>query len=205
MASSRRTASLCSGAVLIGSLIAAPAETEKSESGISIAAAKKCELKLKKMEDFLEKRKPGGRNTTRFSEKEVNSYLAYNLSKEYHPSLKKLVTAFKKNQLQIAVSVDFDRIGATSNKLLPKIMGLLLSGTHTIDAQGKLVTSKGNGYFVLEQARFDNKVLPKAFVERVITAVGQKQNPPFDPLQPSKMPYEIKEVDMRQGYIIVYQ
>ena len=142
MASSRRTASLCSGAVLIGSLIAAPAETEKSESGISIAAAKKCELKLKKMEDFLEKRKPGGRNTTRFSEKEANSYLAYNLSKEYHPSLKKLVTAFKKNQLQIAVSVDFDRIGATSNKLLPKIMGLLLSGTHTIDAQGKLVIIK---------------------------------------------------------------
>jgi len=35
--------------------------------------------------------------------------------------------------------------------------------------------------------------------------VGRKQDPPFDPMQPSKMPYEIQKVDVHSGYIVVYQ
>jgi hypothetical protein len=200
-----RTASLFPSLILAFILTTHATASDKSTYSFTRSAADKCDSKLKAMEDFAAKRKSGSRNTTRFSENEVNSYLAFHLSKKYHPSLKSLVVTFEENGLQTVASVDFDRLGTTQNKFLPKIMALLFSGTHTLDAHGQLISDKGNAHFLLERARFDESVLPKSIVEGIITAVGRKQNPPFDPLQPSKMPYEIKEVDVHPGYIVVYQ
>jgi hypothetical protein len=85
------------------------------------------------------------------------------------------------------------------------LMSLMFSGTHTLSASGQLQSKDGNARFYLEQARFDNSTLPRSLVEEIISAVGKKQNPPFDPLQPSRMPYKIERVDVHRGYIIVYQ
>ena len=54
-------------------------------------------------------------------------------------------------------------------------------------------------------ARFDGTLLPNFMVSEIITAVGRKQRPPFDPLQPSQMIYAIDRVDVHAGYFIVYQ
>jgi len=42
-------------------------------------------------------------------------------------------------------------------------------------------------------------------VEEIISTVGKRQKPPFDPMQPSQMPYGIQKVETGQGYITVYQ
>ncbi len=196
--------SLICGLFLVCSLSAADG-TDKTLAARQKADADKCDAKLKAMEDFVAKRKAGQKNSTRFQENEVNAYLAHYLSKRYHPSLKSLQIKFNENKLEAIASIDFDLLGTASSKILPKIMSFLFSGIHTLDARGQLKSSKGDGSFLLEQARFDDTVLPKTIVEGIITAVGKKQNPPFDPLQPSKMPYEIKEVAVHQGYIIVNQ
>lgn len=171
----------------------------------SKTAAEQCSSKLKAMEEFTVERKPGRKQKTRFSEDEVNSYLALELSPKYHPCLKSLVVTFEENRLQAIASIDFDRLGTASDKVLPRIIGLVFSGMHTITARGQLVSKNGKANFNLEQARFDNSTLPKYLVEQIITAVGRKQKPPFDPLQPSEMPYEIEQVDVHPGYIITYQ
>jgi len=57
----------------------------------------------------------------------------------------------------------------------------------------------------LHQARFDGTTLPKYLVEQIITAVGRKQNPPFDPLKPSELFYEIEKAEVHKGCVIVYQ
>lgn len=174
-------------------------------SAASKAAAEQCRLKIKSLEDFSIKRKSGQKQTTRFSEDEINSYLALDLSPKYHPCLKSLLMTFEESSMQGVAAIDFDRLGTTSSKFFPKIISLMFSGTHTITARGQLLSKNGNANFYLEQARFDNSSLPKSLVEEIISAVGRKQNPPFDPLQPSPMPYKIEKVDVHPGYIIVYQ
>ncbi len=173
--------------------------------GISRAAAERCRLKLIRLEDFAALEKPGRKQTTRFSDEEVNSYLAQDLSSEYHPSLKSIVTTFENDRLQVVAAIDFDRLGMESTRLLSKMANLLFSGTHTITARGKLQSSNGEAYFDLEKALFDNTTLPNFLVESILTAVGKKQDPPFDPMQPGEMPYKIDKVDVHPGYIIVYQ
>jgi hypothetical protein len=145
------------------------------------------------------------RQTTKFSEEEVNSYLAEDLSPQYHPCLKTIMTMFKEGRIRIVAEIDFDRLDVTSTDVFSKMIKLLFSGKHTITAQGKLQSGNREAFFDLEKAFFDNKALPNFLVEEILTAVGQKQNPPFDPMHPSEMPYKIDKVDVHPGYIIVYQ
>jgi hypothetical protein len=174
-------------------------------SPITKAAADRCKSKLNTLESFAAHRKPGQKQTTQFSADEVNSYLALELHPKYHPSLKNLTVAFEEESLQAVAAIDFDRLGVTSTKLLPKLIGFLFSGVHTLTARGRLLSGNGKASFRLEQARFDSTTLPKSLVEEIITAVGRKQNPPFDPLQPSELFYDIEKADVHAGYILVYQ
>jgi hypothetical protein len=174
-------------------------------STITNAAAGRCDSKLQALESFAVHHKAGQKLATKFTEDEVNSYLALDLSAKFHPSLKSLTVTFEENRLQGVAAINFDRLGTTSGKVLPKLLNLLFSGVHTITARGQLISGNGKVNFLLEQARFDNSTLPKALVEDIITAVGRKQNPPFDPLKPSQLFYNIEKVDVHSGYILVYQ
>jgi hypothetical protein len=89
--------------------------------------------------------------------------------------------------------------------LLPKLLSLMISGVHWITARGRLVSGKGRARFQLVQARFDNSTLPRGLVEEIISAVGRKQKPPFDPLQSSELLDDINRVEVHTGYILVFQ
>jgi hypothetical protein len=168
------------------------------------AAAESCSAKLKILEERPKSTK-SPKIQTRFSQIEVNSYLALDLSQKYHASLKSLEVDFEEGKLDATANIDFDHLQASSSKLMPKILGMLFSGAHTLTAQGKLISKNRKGFFQLEQAHFDNSSIPKAVIEEIITLVGRKQDPPFDPLQPAELPYGIEHVDVHAGYIVVFQ
>jgi hypothetical protein len=171
----------------------------------SRVAANSCSNKLKKLEEHAADGKSLKNEPTRFSQNEVNSYLALDLSPSYHPCLKNLTMAFEEDKLQGLAAIDFDRLEASSSKLLPKLLSFMFSGTHTLSARGKLVSKDGKANFQLEQAYFDSSTLPKSLIEEIITLIGRKQKPPFDPLQPSQLPYKIQRIDVHAGYALVYQ
>lgn len=131
--------------------------------------------------------------------------MALELSPKFHPCLKSLQMTFEEGNLRGVASINFDKLGSASKKFMPKLLSAVFSGTHILDARGQLLSGSGKASFRLGQARFDNSNLPKSLVEEIITAVGKRQNPPFDPLQPSNLPYRIEKVDVHQGYITVYQ
>jgi hypothetical protein len=190
----------------LSSMTVIPAGAGKTAYIPSKAASERCSAKLDSLADFAAKRKSGQKQTTQFSQDEINSYLALDLSTHYHPCLKSLmVNLEEKNGLQAVASIDFDSLKSSSDKLLSKLLGLMFSGTHTLTAKGQLISKGGKANFRLDQARFDDTTLSRYLVEQIITAVGRKQNPPFDPLQPSKIFYEIEKMDIHSRHIIVYQ
>jgi hypothetical protein len=201
-----KTAWLLLYLLLFPKMVVISAGEGKSSDAPSIAAAKRCSEKLDTLENFAAKHKPSQKQTTKFSQDEINSYLALDLSAHYHPCLKSLkVDLFEENEVQAVASIDFDQLKSTSNKTLSKLIGILFSGKHTLTTKGKLISKDGKAHFALDQAHFDDATLPQYLVEPVITVVGRKQKTPFDPLQPSKIFYEIEKVDIHDGYLIVYQ
>lgn len=185
--------------VLLASTPLRPAQAPASR-----AAADSCAAKVKRLEDFAAAAAPKKKQDTEFSEDEVNSYLALELSSKYHPSLKSLLLSFEQARLQGVAVVDFDKLGMNA-KGLARLFARLLSGTHTLTMRGKLRTEAGKGNFILEEARFDETTLPNFLVEEIISAVGSRQKPPFDPMQPSQMPYRIKTADVLPDRIVVHQ
>jgi hypothetical protein len=170
----------------------------------SRAAAASFNLKLNILEEHEAGQKPPKSPLIQFSQNEVNSYLALDLKPQYHPCLKSLIMTFEEDNLQGVADIDFDLLGESSSKLGPKLLGLMFSGTHTLSAQGKLVSKNGKAFFQLEKASFDGGTLPKSLIEKIISLVGRKQDPPFDPLTPSELPYRIDHVVVHSGYALVF-
>jgi hypothetical protein len=177
----------------------------KKAKGISKAAAESCGLKVKQLEEYAAKPTLGKKKTTRFDEAEVNSYLALELKEKYHPSLKSLLLTFQKEDLQGVASLDFDHLSVNAKGTFTRLIARMFSGVHDLTVRGDLIASEGKGSFKLHEARFDQTTLPNFLVEEIIAAVGKKQKPPFDPTQPSQLPYGIERVDLHAGYILVHQ
>ena len=206
--SERRAALLaCFGAsallVLTSSLPAM--QSSNPVSGITEAAADSCDAKIKRLEAYDEAHNYAIRQTTRFSDAEWNSYLAFVLKPNYHPSLKDIRLKFEEGRLQAAATIDFDSLNLSSTKSVNSLIRSMLSGVHLLTAWGRLISDAGKANFRLEEARFDTITLPNVLVVEILSAVGRKQNPPFDPTQPNDLPYHILKVEVHAGYIIVNQ
>ncbi|MBZ5497267.1 MAG: hypothetical protein LAP85_12765 [Acidobacteriia bacterium] len=176
-----------------------------ADPGISKAAADSCNAKISRLEAFDAAHDPVKKQTTRLSETEMNSYLAFVLSPHYNACLKSIRLKFEEGHLQGVAAVDFDRLQLNPTQLLTSLLRKMLTGVHTLTVRGILVSGTGKANFRLEEARFDSMTLPNLLVAEIITTVGRKQNPPFDPMQPSTLPYRIQKVDVHAGYIVVYQ
>ncbi len=174
-------------------------------SGISKEAAERCLQKVKNLEDFTAYPQSTKNQTTQFNENEINSYLSLDPSLKDNPSMKSFNVTLEEGRLQAVAVIDFDHLKTDSSKILNKLFNSILSGIHKLTVRGKLIAEAGKAHFQLEEARFDEDMLPRFLVEEIISAVGREQNPPFDPLEPSPMPYGIERVDIQLGCIIVYQ
>jgi hypothetical protein len=175
-----------------------------ADNRASSAAAASFRSKLATLEQIMTRSKSLPKNQgIRFTQDELNSYLALDLKPNYHPCLKSLLIYFEEGKIQGVADIDFDRL-KSSSKLSAKLLSLLMSGTQTLAARGKLVSRNSTAYFQLENATFNGSTLPNSLVKTVITMVGRKQNPPFDPLNPSTLPYGIDHVEIHRGYATVY-
>ena len=172
---------------------------------ISQKASDSCSNKIKALEAWAAKPDRQKHQTTRISEEELNSYLALELKAKFHPCLTSLEISLGEKRLSGTAGIDFDNLGMSASKTITRLLANLFSGKHKLNVAGVLVTEAGKGSFQLEEARFDGSLLPNFLVSEIITAVGRKQRPPFDPLQPSQMLFAIEKVDVHNGYILIYQ
>lgn len=180
-------------------------QTKILPAGVSKAAAASCDAKVKRMEDYTPARGRGGKFETRLTESEMNSYLAVDLSPSYHPCLKSIVLKFQEARLQAVASIDFDRLQLNSTQLISGLIKSMLTGVHTLTVVGGLIADGGKANFRLDQAQFDSISFPNLLVTEIISMVGRKQNPPFDPMQPTELPYHIQRVEVHAGYLLIVQ
>jgi hypothetical protein len=180
-------------------------QSNVASAGISRAAAESCDAKVKKMETRAGDHGRGRKLETRLSETELNSYLAICLSPNYHPCLRGILVKLDEGRLQAVASIDFDRLQLNSTQLINGLLKKMLTGVHKLTIRGGLISNTGTASFRLDEAQFDSITLPNLLISEIISAVGRKQNPPLDPMQPSALPYLIQKVDVHSGYILVQQ
>ena len=180
-------------------------QSHDTSAGITKAAAASCDAKVKRMETRAAARGHGGKLETRLSETELNSYLAICLSPNYHPCLQSIVLKLNEGNLRAVASINFDHLQLNSTQLINGLLKKMLTGVHKLTVKGGLISDSGTASFRLDEAQFDSITLPNLLISEIISAVGRNQNPPFDPMQRSALPFLIQKVDVHSGYILVEQ
>jgi hypothetical protein len=168
-------------------------------------ASGECSRKLAAIEDFAQEHEPSKEKTTRFTEEEINACLSPDAESQYKSCIKNFRVSLQENSVEGVASVDFNCLKQTSVEFLHEPISGLFSGTHVLTARGTIISADGEGSFELEEIRFDGVPLPGFLVEQAITAVCMRQDPPFDPLKSSALPYGIRKVIIHRGYLLVFQ
>ena len=195
---------LCS-VLLDAPLYSLPRQEQAAGARLSKSDALSCEAKVQRLQAFETDPRPGQHQTTRISQNELNSYLALILSPQYHPCLKSIVLNFEKGSLQANAVINFDMLEFNSTQAVNSLLRSMLSGIHSLAIAGELISGDSKASFKLREARFDSLVLPNFLVSEIISAVGRRQNPPFDPVQPSTLPYRIEKAEVQAGFLLLFQ
>lgn len=182
-----------------------PLHAAATGDGLSQKDSDNCAKKVKALEEHAASPEPRKKKATRITETELNSYFLLELKSKFHPCLRSIQFTLLDNKLRGTAALDFDKLGLRSTNVLARMLTRLFSGVHSLSVAGKLVAAGGKARFELDEARFDGSALPNLLVEEIISAVGKKQRPPFDPLQPSQMPYAIDRVEVRSGHLVIHQ
>jgi hypothetical protein len=165
----------------------APAEVDSNP------AVKRVERIFEEMEAREEARDNTPRSYT-LVESDLNAYLAAKIKERERRDVESLTVEMKDGLFTTNLLIDFDEIEIQGDSMTKTFFKAILRGKQTIVVDGRLKTDKGKGTYHVEQASINGVPLPPSLVNAILSAVGRRQDPPFDPSQPFDLPYAIKTI-----------
>ena len=142
------------------------------------------------------------------AEREVNSYLVFNLKEKIPKGLAAPeITMVGDGALAARVLVDMDEVKRRrqSRSVIDPLN--YLSGQVPLNARGLLRTREGRGQFYLRSADIGGVPLPKPVLQELIGYFSRTPQSPngFDIDAPFELPSKIREISVRSGESVVIQ
>lgn len=133
---------------------------------------------------------------------DLNLYLRDLLAVRAPEGIKGIEVGLEEERLATVLDIDMDEIELSPGPAAGLVQ-LLLRGRQRLSLKGILTAKDGMGTFEVTEARINAVSLPPALVRALLSAVGKKQHPPFDPTQPFELPYGIRALDLLSGKAII--
>ncbi|MFB3906300.1 MAG: hypothetical protein ACE15E_22885 [Acidobacteriota bacterium] len=133
------------------------------------------------------------------AESDLNAYLAAKIQERPRKDVESLRIQMKEAVFTTFLKVDFDQVEIKGDSMTVGLLKALLRGKQTIEFDGRLQTENGKGTYAVERATLNGLPLPPSLVNSILSAVGRRQDPPFDPMEPFELPYGIKRVKVEPG------
>ena len=197
------TAAAVAGTIAVAALAAADVYTRAD----STSMRQKIERIVQTERTVAQRKAPAGL-TTPLSQREVNSYLRYDLAPQVPVGIADpVITILGEGRLLGEAVVDLD---AVSRANPPK--GFfdpmrLLTGRLPLRVQGVLATSRGTGRFSLESASHAGVPVPKSVLQTLLSHYSRSQEKPegigLD--DPFALPAAIREIRVEPGRALVVQ
>jgi hypothetical protein len=197
------TAAALTGTLAAATMTAADVYTRAD----STSMRQKVERIVETERTVAQRKAPAGL-TTPLTQREVNSYLRYDLAPQVPVGITEpVITILGEGRLLGEAVVDLD---AVSRANPPK--GFfdpmrLLTGRVPVRVQGVLVTSRGTGQFTLESATISGVPVPKTVLQTLVSHYSRSpENPDGIGLDdPFALPAAIREIRVEPGRALVVQ
>ena len=143
--------------------------------------------------------------TWEFSQREMDSYLRYEVSQSFPKGLRDVRIKFLADSLSADALVNFDEMQTDTSSAKNPLLSLLLAGEHRLEMLGKLNTQNKTGSYEILGLRLDQKEIPKPLVDLLIAKLVMSKYPSAKPNTPFDLPYDITHIDIQEGKLTVYQ
>ena len=138
-----------------------------------------------------------------FTEGEINSWLAFDLSTVYPDGVRNVSVQLQRNNAIVLANVDFDRLKVSVPNLLPDLMEYLFTGVHDVRVEGTLSGRNGSGEYDITSVTLDDVPLPSFMVEMILTRALSRRLPGKNIGSPFSLPYQIDRLTILPGRIEV--
>lgn len=158
--------------------------------------------RVEKMLDELEAREQvqdTEKRTYILTESDLNAFLAAKIKERPRKDVESLRIEMKDAIFTTFLEVDFDQVEIKGDSMTTSLLRALLRGRQTIEFDGQLQTENGKGTYEVKRATLNGLPLPPSLVNSILSAVGRRQDPPFDPMEPFDLPYGVKTVTVSPG------
>lgn len=141
--------------------------------------------------------------TYQVTEEELNAYLSAQLHQQHQKAVESIVLLLKEGTFLTRVEVNVDELQFPVDDVMTGYLRLLLKGIQTLEIEGTLEAEKGLATYRVQEARLSGIPIPARLVNYLMSSLGKKNNPPFDPTQPFEMPYGIQSFTFQPGNVIM--
>jgi hypothetical protein len=138
-----------------------------------------------------------------FTEPEINSWLALDLSHSYPDGVRDVSVQLQRNNAVILAKVDFDLLKVSVPNLLPDLMEYLFTGVHDVRVEGTINGQNGTAEYDIESVTLDDVPLPSFAVEMLLTRVLRRRFPGKNVESPFNLPFGIDKLSILPGRIEV--
>ncbi|MCH8319854.1 MAG: hypothetical protein IH790_02710 [Acidobacteria bacterium] len=141
--------------------------------------------------------------TYQVTEEELNAYLSAQLHQQHQKAVESIVLLLKEGTFLTRVEVNVDEIEFPVDDVTTGYLRLLLKGIQTLEIEGTLEAENGMATYRVQEARLSGIPIPARLVNNLLSSLGKKNDPPFDPTQPFEMPYGIQSFTFQPGNVIM--
>jgi hypothetical protein len=146
--------------------------------------------------------------TTRISEREVNSYLAYDAVSQLPAGFTEpRIVVLPDLKLSGTATIDLDAVRKARHATGWLDPLSYLGGTVPVSVSGRLTSSKGQARFDLDRATVGGVTVPKTLVQQLVTFYTKAPDNPrgLNLDDPYPLPARIQQIDIRPGEAVVRQ
>ncbi len=141
--------------------------------------------------------------TYQVTEEELNAYLSAKLHQQHQKAVESIALLLKEGTFLTRVEVNVDELQFPVDDVMTGYLKLLLKGIQTLEVEGTLETENGMATYRVQKARLSGISLPAPWVNSLLSSLGKRNKPPFDPTEPFDMPYGIQSFTFQPGTVIM--
>ena len=135
------------------------------------------------------------------TEEELTDFAEVAIQSKERVGVKKLQFDLREGGFSVKALINMDDVQLTGISF--RLFKAVLSGTQTLEAEGKLTTQDGKGIFEVESARLNDISVPAWLVNAIISYLGKKQPPHIDVTEPFDWPYGIREIKLMPDKVVI--
>ena len=175
-----------------------------SEAGIGPSRAEALQFS-RKLSELSSDSGHASRKTLEFTEREIDSYVYYDLSQYFPRGLHEVRIKLLDDSIAAQARINFDEMQSGGNTGKNPLLNALLKGEHTLQVNGRVKAQNKVGSYDIMGLLIDQNEVPKPLVDLLITKLVLPKYPIAKPNTNFELPYEIEKIDVREGKVVIYQ